>query len=562
MGRVRLSFTVFLLLLVRVCIYAQDPPMARLISEDFSVCKGENVPLSFEFHGEKPFDFILLFENEETGALLVEQEFKGRYPLDVLFDEGYTIDFEVHKVRVTLKRVKEKDGVWNENVEGSTLITIYNMPEPSAGDPIEECGYSVILSAVPDAKSIDYYWEDVDGAYFNESDNPNAVFSVDDDGTYELTFVQVNGFHESGEPVCEAKSTVEVNLKGAPSGRISTESEVCGEGEVEILISELSGYSPWDYEYSDGVEVFSVEGRTIDSEVFSHFVEGEKVFSLLSITDKNGCSASEERIMGEAFIADLTPVVDAGNDQSVCGLSLTLDAVGSPGIGHWSGSADINFSDINSGKSRVESTNYGAHTLTWTVINKGWCEAYDEIDVTFYEEIDRENVSAGSDMVLYHKFDVNLSAEEPLVGTGKWSLISGLGSLSSGDSRFANISGLTFGLCTLRWTVSNGVCPEVYDELTIEVKGLKHPTGFSPNDIPDGFNDKFIILGAANVENNKLMVFNKSGEVVFQKSDYGSNDHWWDGTDSRGNPLPEDTYYFTFSGNGIKTIRDFLVIKR
>jgi flagellar hook assembly protein FlgD len=36
----------------------------------------------------------------------------------------------------------------------------------------------------------------------------------------------------------------------------------------------------------------------------------------------------------------------------------------------------------------------------------------------------------------------------------------------------------------------------------------------------------------------------------------------WDGRDDKGNPLPEDTYYYILQPENIKPIKGYLVIKR
>ena len=70
------------------------------------------------------------------------------------------------------------------------------------------------------------------------------------------------------------------------------------------------------------------------------------------------------------------------------------------------------------------------------------------------------------------------------------------------------------------------------------------PEGFSPNG--DGINELLVIRGLENYPNNKLTIFNRWGEIVFEGKPYTNN---FDGTSTRGvtiggNKLPSGTYYY------------------
>ena len=62
--------------------------------------------------------------------------------------------------------------------------------------------------------------------------------------------------------------------------------------------------------------------------------------------------------------------------------------------------------------------------------------------------------------------------------------------------------------------------------------------GFSPN--ADGVNDVFHVEGLWRYPDNKLTVFNRWGEQVFQQSPYQNN---WDGLNMNGKPLPDGNYF-------------------
>jgi gliding motility-associated-like protein len=72
-------------------------------------------------------------------------------------------------------------------------------------------------------------------------------------------------------------------------------------------------------------------------------------------------------------------------------------------------------------------------------------------------------------------------------------------------------------------------------------------SGFSPNG--DGVNDVFSIIGLEKYPNNKLLVFNRVGNQVFEAANYQGD---WDGS-SDGKPLTDGTYFYVIDlGNGKK----------
>ena len=90
------------------------------------------------------------------------------------------------------------------------------------------------------------------------------------------------------------------------------------------------------------------------------------------------------------------------------------------------------------------------------------------------------------------------------------------------------------------------------------------PQILSPNG--DGSNDKFVIRGLANYPDNKLLVFNRYGDVLYEKDRY---DNTWDGTankpvlGSSGNYLlPTGTYFVFFYNKGELVYKDFVQLLR
>ncbi|MCD6013315.1 MAG: hypothetical protein K0Q79_3177 [Flavipsychrobacter sp.] len=87
--------------------------------------------------------------------------------------------------------------------------------------------------------------------------------------------------------------------------------------------------------------------------------------------------------------------------------------------------------------------------------------------------------------------------------------------------------------------------------------------GFSPNG--DGNNDTWIIEGIEGFPANKVQVFDKWGDLVYEKDGYKNE---WDGMGRAGTPLPDGTFYYLVKLNtsyvigGKDTYTGHLLIKR
>lgn len=88
-------------------------------------------------------------------------------------------------------------------------------------------------------------------------------------------------------------------------------------------------------------------------------------------------------------------------------------------------------------------------------------------------------------------------------------------------------------------------------EIIAKPTDLFIPEGFSPN--IDGINDFFVIRGIENYPANKIEIYNRWGQKVFEATPYTNN---WDGKSQTGisvggDQLPFGTYFYLLDlGNG------------
>ncbi len=165
---------------------------------------------------------------------------------------------------------------------------------------------------------------------------------------------------------------------------------------------------------------------------------------------------------------------NAGTDQTVCATTTTL-AGNTPtiGTGTWtvvSGPASI--TSPNSPTSGVTGLAAGANVFRWTISNSPCASSSDDVTITQSGSITTAN--AGSDQSIC---GTTGTLAGNIVGggeTGTWSLMSGLGAITSINSPTSGVTGLGIGANTFRWTIDNGTCTPSSDDVVIT--GVASPT--------------------------------------------------------------------------------------
>lgn len=104
-----------------------------------------------------------------------------------------------------------------------------------------------------------------------------------------------------------------------------------------------------------------------------------------------------------------------------------------------------------------------------------------------------------------------------------------------------------------------GLCDTAEVFITIlERTELVIQNGLTPN--MDGINDYWVVGGIELVNENELIILNRWGAVVWQKTGY---DNTWNGVNMQGEPLPEGTYFYVIRvPEEERVYKGFIVIKR
>jgi hypothetical protein len=164
----------------------------------------------------------------------------------------------------------------------------------------------------------------------------------------------------------------------------------------------------------------------------------------------NGCFDYDDvQITQNAFITS------AGFDQHVCNTNVTLQGQNPiPGTGIWSFSGPA-VTIVNPTLNTTVVTGLqenSPHTFRWTVTKNG-CTAWDE--VVIYNDLIQAH--AGTDFTTCSS-NIGLAAENPIAGTGIWTISAGAGTIINPTYYASGVTNLGLGSNTLVWTVTNLTC--------------------------------------------------------------------------------------------------------
>jgi gliding motility-associated-like protein len=178
-------------------------------------------------------------------------------------------------------------------------------------------------------------------------------------------------------------------------------------------------------------------------------------------------------------------VADAGPDQTgtaMCGLTTATLAANNPaiGIGTWSiiGGMGGTITTPGSPVSTFSGNAGTTYTLRWTIDNSPCAASTDDVNITFNQ--DPTTADAGLDQTgigMCGLTITTLTANTPVIGTGSWSIISGLGgNITAANSPTSTFTGIAGSSYVLRWTIINPPCTATTDDVTITFNMIPIPT--------------------------------------------------------------------------------------
>lgn len=178
--------------------------------------------------------------------------------------------------------------------------------------------------------------------------------------------------------------------------------------------------------------------------------------------------------------------------------------------------------------------------------------------------------AAGGDQIVCEGATINLSANSAVVGSGSWSVVSGVGgSFASASNPTTTFTGNANTVYTLRWTISNGACTASTDDVTITIQrgnldyyNLQTPSAtICEGSTFDAYGQVYELgiteaVGSgngievqfgyhtSNTNPNTWTTWSATGVAYFGQSGIGNNNDEFKVT--TGAALTSGTYYYTF----------------
>lgn len=150
--------------------------------------------------------------------------------------------------------------------------------------------------------------------------------------------------------------------------------------------------------------------------------------------------------------------VDAGPNQGICADNTTLagSAPGGGETGKWTvviGSGT--FTDDTDEGTTVSNVAEGPNAYRWTVTTDvGGCYSFDGVIITNNTPT---TAAAGNDQTVCSS-SAFLDGNDPAIGTGEWSVVSGSGVFTDNSIYNTEVNGLSTGANSFKWTITNGSC--------------------------------------------------------------------------------------------------------
>ncbi len=339
--------------------------------------------------------------------------------------------------------------------------------------------------------------------------------TVSEAGAYSVTVMDGAG--------CTGSDTVGVAVNANPEAEITGSLTFCPGGTTEL--SAPPGLSA--YLWSDGTEVPTLEVSTPGT------------YSL-TVTDENGCAGSAEALVSES--ANLEPAI-AGELAFCAGDSTELSA-GAFAAYEWSTGAT---------SPGITVSEAGAYSVT--VVDGDGCTGEATVAVSAIEPpLARDDqFTMGVDEARIAIYDL---VNNDGISGGGWTLTiqsgPGLGTIEALEEGLLiyRADALAAGEARIVYELCSRDCPDLCTQAIViinvasAVSTEELPNGITPNG--DGLNDTFVFdlllnQPAGAFPDNRLVIFNRWGDIVYERRDY---DNSWDGRNRDGSRLPDGTYYY------------------
>lgn len=343
-------------------------------------------------------------------------------------------------------------------VSDTVLITVSNSLSPAvAGADQQVCSANASLNATAPVFGIGT-WTLISGTG-NINDVNSNTSSITNLGVgvnlFEWT---VSG---TGCPSSSDTISITVNLINTIANA-GTDITICGNSTSLNANAPTSGLTgTWT---SDQIAVSFLNANDQNTTV-SNLQNGNNLL-IWTLSNNLGCPSTVDTIVVNSVVNP--SVASAGSDKTICDNNTLLNAIApSIGSGQWSiVSGSGNIVNASSANSNVNGLLPGTVTFVWTVSNAPCPSSTDTLVITVLPAL--SPAVAGADASICDT-QFNMNATAPTSGVGTWTLINGGGTIANANAANSAITNLNVGVNTFQWTVANGTCPDLTDQVIITV---------------------------------------------------------------------------------------------
>lgn len=377
-------------------------------------------------------------------------------------------------------------------------IAVTPAPVVELGNDTTICSYNTIQLNATNAGA-SYLWNT--GA-------TTSTITVNTTGAYSV-ITSLNG--------CSTRDTIDVTVTPAPVVNLGRDTAICENLSIQLN----AAYTGASHQWNTGATTSSITVSTAGT------------YSVLNTL--NGCTATDTINITTTPV----PVIDLGNDSSICEYDSILLSVNYPGATYLWNTGAIT--------SSIAVSDSGTYSVT-TLING--CSDTDSVLIS-YKTMPVAN--AGIDLLIASTTTAQLNATQHANNAAYlWSPASSLSDPAIPNPVASPVIATEY---TLLVTSVDGCIAE--DKMMVRVTfPLVIPNAFSPNG--DNINDVWRIGNIEFYPNSKVFVYNRYGQQVFFSEGYGNP---WDGK-SKDKPLAPSTYYYIIDiGDGKRTIGWILLLR-
>jgi len=298
---------------------------------------------------------------------------------------------------------------------------------------------------------------------------------------------------------------------------------ICPGDSATLNANALGGTKPYTYSWNPT----SATSPTINVTPTSN------TSYVVTVTDSNNCKAS-----GTDSVKFYPPIITGvSSPPSACsGSNVTIFTSSSGGNGGFTYAWYQGSGIISTGNSVIVAP---TTTTSYTLITKDACGDTTAKTVTITPK-PVPSVTVCCDSTIIVGQSVQLIASSSLTNIFAWMPAAGLSCVNCNTPKATPDITTTY---TVTVTDSADGC-FVVDTVTITIgtNNIVFYSGITPNG--DGKNDTWVIDNINLYPNNTVSIFNRWGTEVWTANNYNNTTVVWDGHDSKGQLLPDATYYY------------------